>query len=351
LHRDASLAEGRRDAWNVECFGKLRGRHGCLSTMTAIRTFDMFCGAGGSSSGARLAGAEIVGAIDLWGVASQTHQLNFPYSKTFNMKAESLSSKRLKEEIGSIDLLLASPECTSHSVAKGSKPRCEKSRETAFEVIRYARALTPRWIVVENVMQMQRWERFEEWREKLHRLGYYTNLAILDAQYHRTPQARRRMILIADLESSPVLPNRKVQTTKTVESILGTGESKIIPWKFTPLKTKAKATKLRARRALQELGSDCPFIMVYYGSDGAGGFQTLDRPLRTITTVDRFAYVRPTRSGQEMRMLQPPELSAAMGFSSKYKWPDVSRREKVKLLGNAVCPEVMRDVVATLVES
>ncbi len=54
--------------------------------------------------------------------------------------------------------------------------------------------------------------------------------------------------------------------------------------------------------------------MVYYGSDGAGGYQRLDRPLRTVTTLDRFAYVRPTKFGHEMRMLQPTELAAAMGF-------------------------------------
>jgi len=196
---------------------------------------------------------------------------------------------------------------------------------------------------------MQQWHRFGEWREKLHRLGYQTDVAVINAMYHRTPQSRRRMILVADREKAPRLPKRNTTTKKTVESILGCGQSITAPWQFTTLRTKVKATRDRAKRATKELGRDCPFIMVYYGSDGAGGFQTLDRPLRTITTVDRFAYVRPRKNGQEMRMLQPPELAAAMGFSSKYKWPDVSRREKIKLLGNAVCPQVMRDVVSNLI--
>ena len=50
--------------------------------------------------------------------------------------------------------------------------------------------------------------------------------------------------------------------------------------------------------------------MVYYGTDGAGGYQPLDRPLRTVKTLERFAYVRPTSVGYEMRMLQPTELAA-----------------------------------------
>ncbi|MDB4731518.1 DNA cytosine methyltransferase [bacterium] len=64
--------------------------------------------------------------------------------------------------------------------------------------------------------------------------------------------------------------------------------------------------------------------------------------------MDRFAFVKPTNSGHVMRMLQPPELAAAMGFPSAFKWPKVTRREKIKLIGNAVCPRMMHDVVAKL---
>jgi len=48
-------------------------------------------------------------------------------------------------------------------------------------------------------------------------------------------------------------------------------------------------------------------------------------------------------------MLQPPELAAAMGFPVDHLWPESSRREKIKLIGNAVCPPVMRDEVKNLV--
>jgi DNA (cytosine-5)-methyltransferase 1 len=88
--------------------------------------------------------------------------------------------------------------------------------------------------------------------------------------------------------------------------------------------------------------------MVYYGSDGAGGFQTLDRPLRTVTTIDRFAYVRPNGDGHEIRMLQPLELAAAMGFPTTHLWPVSSRRDKIRLIGNAVCPPVMAAIIQHL---
>jgi len=99
-----------------------------------------------------MAGVTPVAALDMWELATETYELNFPDATVYRMKASSLTPQRVAEEVGKIDLLLASPECTSHSVAKGNKPRCEKSRGTAFEVIRFAKVLKPRWIVVENVM-------------------------------------------------------------------------------------------------------------------------------------------------------------------------------------------------------
>jgi DNA (cytosine-5)-methyltransferase 1 len=118
---------------------------------------------------------------------------------------------------------------------------------------------------------------------------------------------------------------------------------------WTPLRTerRAAATLERAERGIKELGPDKPFLLVYYGSDHAGGWQALDRPLRTITTVDRFALVKPTSRGHMMRMLQVPELQKAMGMDGM-KFEHGTRRELIKMIGNAVCPPVMQAVVKGL---
>lgn len=315
-----------------------------------IRAFDIFHGGGGSSRGACMAGARPVGAIDMWSLASEIYGLNFPSTKTYCAKADSISPEEVHEQVGDIDLLLASPECTSHSVAKGKKPGCENSRSTAFEVPRFAAVMKPRWIVVENVIQMKSWHRFDEWKREIESLGYKTNMTVLDARNHRTAQSRRRLFVVAELEAEPKLPNSGKPTKKTVRTILGRGEPKDSPWRFTPLRTprRAEATIERAERAFASLGKKTPFVMVYYGTDGSGGFQCVDRPLRTVTTLDRFAYVRPTGKGHEMRMLQPPELAAAMGFTQNHQWGDATRRERIKLIGNAVCPAVMCDVIKAL---
>lgn len=297
-----------------------------------------------------MAGAVPVAAVDKWRLAAETYCLNFPKAKVFRTKTSSLTPQRVLDDVGKVNLILASPECTSHSVAKGNAERCELSRATAFEVIRFARVLEPRWIVVENVEHMRQWDRFDEWHDRIADLGYQTNIAVIDSSDHSTPQSRRRLFVLCDREAKPGIPPRAKGRRPTVAGILGRGEPKESRWGYRPLTApgRAKATLERAERALEALGRKASFIMVYYGTDGAGGFQTLDRPLRTVTTLDRFAHVRLNCKGHEMRMLQPPELAAAMGFPDIHQWPDTSRRNRIHLIGNAVCPPVMRDIIQNL---
>jgi DNA (cytosine-5)-methyltransferase 1 len=104
----------------------------------------------------------------------------------------------------------------------------------------------------------------------------------------------------------------------------------------------------RAARGIGKLGEGKPFLLVYYSSDGGGGWQTLDRPLRTMTTLDRFGLIEWRGREPFLRMLQVPELQRAMGFPSSYKLLQGSRRDRIKLLGNGVCPPVMQAIVSAL---
>ena len=113
-------------------------------------------------------------------------------------------------------------------------------------------------------------------------------------------------------------------------------------WKTSPLYTPQRAanTLERAERAIEELGHGKDFIIVYYGSDYAGGWQSLDAPLRTITTLDRFALAIFRNGEYRMRMLQPVELLKAMGAEG-HSLNFGNRRDKVKLCGNGVCSTSM----------
>lgn len=312
-----------------------------------ITCLDLFCGAGGSSWGAREAGVEIVAAFDLWPLAGKVHDANFPEAEFIPGRLEEIDVDALVKRFGSIDLILASPECTNHSPAKGNKPRCEKSKDTAFQVVRFASAFKPRWIVIENVVSMRKWTRYAEFKSALENLGYKLREQVLNAAHFGVAQSRRRLFLVADSQQTPPIVESRKAKTKKVENIIDLNGT----YQWSPLRkpNRAKATLERAERGVSVLGPDKPFLLVYYGSDGAGGWQKLNRPLRTITTVDRFALVKPDlKNGHVMRMLQVPELQAAMGMPPQMKLNAGTRRDRIKLIGNAVCPPVMKRVIETL---
>jgi DNA (cytosine-5)-methyltransferase 1 len=108
--------------------------------------------------------------------------------------------------------------------------------------------------------------------------------------------------------------------------------------------------KLKEAGISEEVAQKCTwvsqFIMEYYG---CGTGQSLNDPLHTIVTKDRFALI--TVLGNEycivdiyLRMLSPEELKLAQGFPADYiidTYSDgtaVTISEQVKRIGNSVCP-------------
>lgn len=314
-----------------------------------IRGVDLFCGAGGSSAGAQAAGVKMVAGVDMWATATETFAANFPDAQVFTSRLEAAPClSDLHTEVGDVDLLLASPECTNHTCAKGGAPRDEASRATAMQVVAYARTLHPRWLVLENVTHMRPWSRYDELKRALSALDYCLTEHVLNAADFGVAQRRVRLFLVGDRRRQPA---PCVSTHSGRQHSAASVLDPVGAWNMSPLfkAGRAQATLERAGRGFQALGETASFLLVYYGNDGGGGWQPLARPLRTITTVDRFALVRHDGHEPRMRMLQVPELKRAMGFDEDFALPVGSRRDRIRLLGNAVCPPVMRAVVASLV--
>lgn len=311
-----------------------------------MRNFvDLFSGGGLGARGAVQAGMTPLVAVDCWDIACRTYEANFPAAKVLNARVEEVDPL-LHVSPSSVDLLLASPECTNHSPAKGSAPRDERSRETVMLTVSWIAALRPRWFVIENVKQMRGWHRYGELLDTLRALGYRMCEQVIDAADFGAPQARVRLFLIGGFGIEPPRLFRQSAGRRPAREILDADGI----WPMSPLFSERRAanTVARARNAIRALGRDAEFLLVYYGSGGENTWQTLDQPLRTITTIDRFALVQKCRGRYMIRMLQPTELARAMALPPEHVFPFGTRRDKVRLCGNGVCANVVREIVRHL---
>ena len=311
---------------------------------SGLNFVDLFCGGGFGARGVVSAGGQPLLAVDYWDIATQTYRQNFPGADVRTGRVEDVSPKLVGQR--SVDLLLTSPECTHHTHARGARPRNDTSRETALTSLAWIEALKPQFVVMENVPNMKSWSRYIELKQGMSSLGYGVREIVLCASQFGVPQRRRRLFVTAsrgDIPPEIRLPNRRRATAIEILDPVGT-------WAESYLYTdkRAERTLRHAEAAMSELGGRESFLVVYYGSDKGGGWQSLDDPLRTVTTLDRFGLVRHTKKGWTLRMLQPPELARAMGVPKSHVFPVGTRRDKVKLCGNGICSPVMKEVVLQL---
>lgn len=130
-------------------------------TKRKITAADLFCGAGGSSTGFELACRELgytpeLLAINHWDTAIKTHSANHPDARHMCMNVDQVDPKKAVPS-GKLDLLIASPECTHHSIARGGKPINDQSRASAWLVLRWAEALDIKNVLIENVPEFMSW--------------------------------------------------------------------------------------------------------------------------------------------------------------------------------------------------
>ncbi len=195
------------------------------------RIVDLFCGAGGSSIGAELAGGRLVLGLNHWQRAVETHATNFQHADHDCEDISSLSTRQIKRYLRHArpTMMIGGPECTNHSIAKGSARRKptpaslfddgpgnadeqDKSRATMWDIARFAEeaiiAGSPlQAIVVENVVDAFKWGAgddgglFNAWLQAIDGLGYSHEIVWLNSMFappapDLAPQSRDRMYVV-----------------------------------------------------------------------------------------------------------------------------------------------------------
>ncbi|QDP44190.1 DNA methylase [Gordonia phage JuJu] len=174
---------------------------------------DLFCGAGGSSTGAvDIPGVTVRIASNHWDLAVETHNSNHPDADHLCADLSQIDPRYFP----TTDILWASPECTNHSVAKGRKrvgsqpdlfgeilpdAASERSRATMWDVPRFAEVHQYRAVIVENVVDAFHWVPFRAWLMAMDCVGYDHHIVMLNSMHAQTfgpgaPQSRDRMYVV-----------------------------------------------------------------------------------------------------------------------------------------------------------
>lgn len=180
---------------------------------------DQFCGAGGSSLGAAAVGIEVYLALNHWQLAIDTHNHNFPDTLHDCADVSATDPRRYP----STDILITSPECTNHSIAKGARrrkkqlhlwdreqidPSEERSRATMWDVPRFAEYHDYNVVVVENVVDARAWVMWDAWIHAMDSLGYdyqiiyfnsmfaHLHPASVQSLHDFAPQSRDRLYVV-----------------------------------------------------------------------------------------------------------------------------------------------------------
>lgn len=206
--------------------------------MSAFRFVDLFCGGGGSISGAinALHAAETPyegRGFNHWDIAIRTIQANHPeivpdFERACAPVESVLPDEIFNDDPQRIDVLWASPSCTHHSIAAGGIPKSNQLRCQPEYVLPYLRLTKCRRLFVENVPELQSWGPlldkdivfmgrhykmgqadprrkglfFRLWLKEIQASGYSVDVQVLNAADYGAATSRKRLIVQAVRKSS-----------------------------------------------------------------------------------------------------------------------------------------------------
>lgn len=201
--------------------------------------------------------------------------------------------------------------CKHFSKAKGGTPVSKKIRGLAWVVVKWAKAVKPRVIFLENVEEFQTWgplgednrpcperkgETFKKWVGQLEALGYKVEWRELRACDYGAPTIRKRLFLVARRDGLPIV---WPEPTHTKPDAKGKAPKGLKPWRtaaecidwsipcpsiFERKKPLADATCRRIAKGLVRyvLKSGKPFI-VSIANWSSESVRNTDQPLSTVT--------------------------------------------------------------------
>lgn len=176
--------------------------------LTAI---DLFCGAGGLSEGLRQAGFHVLAGNDYDECAGATYAATHREARFLGGPIQDISSEdfmaaaRLKP--GQLDVLAGGPPCQAYSVYNHQRGMHDERSFLFREYLRIVETLSPRWVIMENVMGILsagQGAAVQAILSGFSKLGYQVDFRVLKAEQYGVPQERRRVVFIGNRTGEPI---------------------------------------------------------------------------------------------------------------------------------------------------
>lgn len=320
---------------------------------------DLFSGVGGLSEGLKRAGYRVAGAVEMDAAACKIYRLNHPKARLWNMDIRKLSAKRMMETLrlhpGRLDLLAACPPCQGFSTMRtrnGANRNRDGRNDLIFDVLRFAKKLRPKALMMENVPGLARNARFRLFRKGLLAMGYQISWRVLNTVDFGVPQRRKRLVLLAARGAAPVFAPT-VRRPRTVREAIGDlkapGRSRDPLHNYT---VQRQAKVLAIIREIPKNGGSrtargrTAQLACHRKHDGfydVYGRMAWDAPSPTITggcinpSKGRFLHPRANRA------ITLREAALLQTFPRTYRFPLEHGRYHIALMiGNALPPEFIR---------
>lgn len=326
-----------------------------LGKSRRLLAIDLFSGCGGLSTGLKRAGFIVLGAVDSHPLSTETYAANHNGVHVWRRDIKRLSAAQVKRELrlrrGRLDLLAGCPPCQAFSSIRtlnGKHTLDDADKDLLFEFLRFVKTLRPKAVMVENVPGLAADERIVRFCSALARLGYQSEVRVLDAACYGVPQRRRRMILMANRVAQIRFGrrSRQIRTVKYAIGELARAGSSGDPLHDFPEDRTARMRK-RIRMTPRDGGSRtvwprCLRLKCHKDFNGfkdVYGRMSWDDVSPTITTgcfnpsKGRFLHPRCHRA------ITMREAALLQGFPKRYKFPNTDSKIAIAgMIGNALPP-------------
>jgi DNA (cytosine-5)-methyltransferase 1 len=315
----------------------------------ALKVLSLFAGCGGSSLGYKLAGGQVVAAVERDPHAVQIYRANHPETLLLDGDITTLAPVEIMAQLalqaGELDILDGSPPCQGFSLA--GKRQVQDPRNRLFEeYVRFLEAFQPKAFVMENVPGLVTGKMrglFHEMIQALQGVGYRVSARILNAAHYGVPQARRRVIVVGIRQDLGLIPRHPVPETHAIgfqRVIQGLNEPGLVQVPVGRALAIAKALKPG------ESGADLHEHYQQKGHDFSLQRLSWHKPSPTVCKTIRAGQCGLLHP-EEDRFLSIGELKRVCSFPDDYVLFGTFEQQWGRL-GNAVPPLLMKAVAQSV---